>query len=179
MADQVDGRIWAQRAVFVLLALLILAVQLAPLRFVPAQLAGPDLLLAAILVWVLRQPEYLPVVMIAAIVLLADLLLLRPPGLWAACVVALSELLRRQHAELRHLPFLAEWGTAAAGIIAVNALYYLVLALFLLPVPSISMGLIQAAATITFYPVIALIAAGMFGQRSPANSPPASKRGRL
>jgi rod shape-determining protein MreD len=46
--------------------------------------------------------------------LLADLLFLRPPGLWAAIVVLGHEFLRNREQGLRDMPFFVEWGLVAS-----------------------------------------------------------------
>ena len=56
---------------------------LLPLQTTPRSLAGPDLLLAFAVAWCLRRPEFVPPLALALAFLLADLLLQRPPGLWA------------------------------------------------------------------------------------------------
>ncbi|MEO1641064.1 MAG: rod shape-determining protein MreD [Pseudomonadota bacterium] len=165
MAERADSRIWGHRFAFLALAFLILAAQLVPLNFRPSGFAGPDVLLAATLVWVIRKPAFLPVLAVAAVYLLADLILLRPPGLWAALVVLLTEVLRRQHRELRNLPLLAEWGTVAVGIVVISVAYRLILALVLAPLPPLGLTIMQAAATIVVYPLVVLVAHYIFGVR--------------
>ncbi|WP_341367254.1 hypothetical protein [Yoonia sp. BS5-3] len=80
MADQTDPRIWINRGVFLLVAFLIVVAQLVPLDMRPASWSWPDLLLAMTLAWVVRKPDYAPVALIAALFLMTDLLLHRPPG---------------------------------------------------------------------------------------------------
>ncbi|MEM8538842.1 MAG: rod shape-determining protein MreD [Pseudomonadota bacterium] len=168
MAERSDPQIWVKRGAFAALVFAIIVIGLVPFDLRPAGWAGPDMLLAFTLAWIIRKPGYLPVLAIAALFLFADLLFLRPPGLWAALIVILTEFLRRQHRELRALPFLAEWGTITAGIIAITVLNRAILLLAVAPVPPLGLSLMQMAATILIYPVACAATHFIFGVRKAA-----------
>ncbi len=163
MAERVDSGTWIKRGVFLGVAFLIIVADLVPLDMRPDAWAAPDLLLLAALAWVVRKPNYAPVLVIAAVFLLADLLFLRPPGLWAALVVILSETIRRQNREFRDMPLLVEWGTIAAGIVAITLINRLVLAIVVSPQAPLGLTLIEMIATILAYPVVVLVAHFIFG----------------
>ena len=163
MAERIDGKTWFHRAIFVAVAFLLIVADLVPLDHTPAAWAGPDLLLVAALVWVVRKPTYLPVFMVAAIFLLADLLFLRPPGLFAALVVILTEALRRRHSEFRNMPFAVEWGSVAGGIIAVTLAYRAVLILVASPRPPLVLSISEMVTTMMVYPVVVVLAHLIFG----------------
>ena len=74
----------AGSALYVAAALVIVMAGLLPLGPGWVRWTGPDLLLALTFAWVLRRPDQAPVLLVAAVFLLADLLTLRPPGLRAA-----------------------------------------------------------------------------------------------
>lgn len=163
MAERADTRTWMHRGVFALLAFVIIVIQLVPLDMRPVAWAAPDLLLAATLAWVARKPTYLPVAVIAALFLMSDLLFLRPPGLWAALVVVLTEVIRRRHREFRNMPLLAEWGTIAVGVVVITLTNRLVLAVVMAPQAAISLTLMEMMATILVYPIVTLVAHYVFG----------------
>ncbi len=163
MADTVDGRTWLHRIIFVLLAFSLIVVDLVPLDMRPTAWAAPDVLLVVTLVWVVRNPAFVPVLTIAALFLLTDLLFMRPPGLWAALVVILSEAIRRQHRDFRSMPLLVEWGTVGAGIIAITLANRLALAVVMLPQPPLGLSLIEMMFTIIIYPLVVLVAHFIFG----------------
>ena len=179
MANPVDARTWVNRGAFVVLATIIMIVQLVPqsmaptifqIRF-PGGIAGPwdvkvifpDILLAVTLVWVARRPKYLPVWIIALIFLVCDLVFQRPPGLWAGFVVLLTESLRKRSREFRSLPFLAEWGTVALGVIIITLANRFVLAIVVTPLAPLGLTLVQMILTIAVYPLVALVAHYLFG----------------
>ena len=79
-------------------------------------MAGPDLMLAFTFAWVLRRPDYVPVLLIAAIFLLEDMLLMRPPGLWTADRADRDrDPARSREPRPREMPFMAEWAMVAVG----------------------------------------------------------------
>jgi len=145
------------RSVFVVLAFVLIVVALVPLDMRPSTWAGPDLLLAMSLAWVARQPSAIPIAVVAVIFLLADLLFMRPPGLWAALVVVLTEAIRRRHSEFRSMSFLAEWGTIAGGIIAIGVAYRAILFVLAVPLAPLGLSAMEVAMTILAYPAVVML----------------------
>ena len=163
MAERADSKTWVQRGVFVVLAFVLIVIDLVPLDMRPSLWASPDFLLTATLVWVARKPRCVPVLIIATLMLMTDFLFMRPPGLWAALVVVLTEVIRRQNRDFRNMPLLVEWGTIAVGILAITVVNRVVLALVMAPQAPLALSLIEMVATILVYPVVLLIAHFAFG----------------
>jgi rod shape-determining protein MreD len=179
MGEQADTHTWMHRGIFALLAFAIVAVRLVPLDMRPTVWAGPDLLLAATLVWVARKPIYLPVPVIAGFFLMADFLFMRPPGLWAALTVILTEIIRRQHKEFRNMALLLEWGTVAIGIVGITVANRLVLAIAMAPQAPLTLALTEMIATILVYPAVVIVAHYVFGVTRSAPGEVGSKGQRL
>ena len=158
-------RLWLARAGFALLLLAILFFQLLPLETTPRRLAGPDLVMGFAFAWVLRRPEYAPVPLAAALFLLADLLLGRPPGLYAALMLLAFTNLRARGPGLRDMPFTVEWLAVAIVVTAVMLANRLVLAMLFVPAPPLGLTLSQLVATVLAYPLVALVARYVFGLR--------------
>ncbi|WP_375255844.1 rod shape-determining protein MreD [Yoonia sp.] len=175
MAERSDGKTWINRGVFVGLAFIIVVIALVPRDMRPHSWAGPDMLLAVTLAWVARKPSYLPVIVVAAFFLMTDFLFMRPPGLWAALVVILTEVIRRRTHEFRNMPLLAEWGTIAGGIVAITLANLIVLTVVMLPRPPVSLTVTQMLATILVYPLVLLAAHFIFGVRRTAPGETGSK----
>ena len=157
------GYLWMMRALYLCMGLAILFLQLLPLETAPRGWVMPDLLLAVTCVWVARRPHHAPIWAVGALFLLADFLLQRPPGLWAAAALLAVEALRARVGDLKELMFAAEWAIVAA-ILA--AFYVSFMALWSLFVPyqiSNALLILQMILTIAIYPVIAGIAASLFG----------------
>ena len=163
MAERSDSKTWINRGLFLVLAFGLIVIDLVPLNMQPTAWAGPDLLLVATLVWVARKPRYAPVLAIVIVFLMTDFLFMRPPGLWAALVVILSEVVRNQHRDFRNMPMLVEWGTIAIGIVAITIANRLVLAVVMAQQAPLALTLIEMVATILIYPLVVFVAHFVFG----------------
>jgi rod shape-determining protein MreD len=121
------------------------------------QMPGPDLLLCIVFAWTMRRPDYLPVLLIAAVVLLEDMVLLRPPGLWTALVIIASEFIRSRVALTRELNFGVEWLLVSAMMVGMLVVYRLGFGLVLLPQPPFGFALMQVVWSILCYPVVVFL----------------------
>lgn len=168
MAEGSAPRVWAMRMLYLALALAVIFANLIPLDFQPQVWTGPDLLVALTFAWALRRPEFVPALSVAVIVLLADLLLLRPPGLWAALMVMGTQALKNRARNLRDQPFMMEW-LAVAGIFLVITLgNRLVLAVMMVPQAPLGLTVIHVVMTLICYPVVVMISQLVFGVRKSA-----------
>jgi len=149
--------LWVHRLIFLAVALGLIFVKLLPLRDLAGQLPGPDLLLCMIFAWTVRRPDYLPVPMIAAVVLLEDMLLMRPPGLWTALVIVGAEVIRSRVVLTRELSFGIEWLLVAALMLAQFVLYRLAFVLAFVPQPALGFALVQVIWSIMAYPAVVAI----------------------
>ena len=118
--------------------------------------------------WTARRPDALPVLLVGGVFLLADLLFQRPPGLFTALVVVLTEWLRARAPRLRKAPFLVEWTVVTGGIVAVAGANRAVLALLMTPQPRWGLTLIQVLLTVAAYPIVVGVAHVALGLRRPA-----------
>lgn len=168
MVSQRSSRVWGMRALYLVLGLSVIFFRLLPLSTVPSRFAPPDVIMALTFAWAMRRPEYVPALSVAGLVLLADLLFQRPPGLSAALVVIGAETLRARAIANRDMPLLVEWATVAGVMIAVALGTRLLLAIFFIPAPSFSLVLIQLISTIALYPLVVLISHFIFKVRKPA-----------
>lgn len=165
MAELTATNRWTMRGVFLGLVALIVFMKLLPLNPGPGRFPGPDILVLVTFAWVLRRPEYVPVWMIAGIFLAADLLFMRPPGLWAGIVVIASETLRARTVQLRDQSVLVEWLTVAVTVTGMFLAYALVLALFFVDQPGLGATLIRLISTILVYPLVVVLATRALGVR--------------
>ena len=166
MTDASTSRLWLMRAGFLAVCMAVVFFQLLPLETIPRRLAGPDLLLAFTMAWAVRRPDYVPVLSIAAITLLADFLLQRPPGLWAALVVLVAEAVKRRSTGLRDQTFAVEWLNVSIAMIGVMLAYRLALSTLIVPQAPLGLASVQILMTIATYPLVALITVFAFGVRA-------------
>jgi len=142
------------RVCFTILAFAILLVNLLPLKTLPNAWAMPDLLLGFACAWSVRKPSYVPILLLAALLLLSDLLLQRPPGLWAVLVLLCCENLKRRAQSLKSANFAIEWTTVATHTLGAMLAYRLTLAILLIEQPSLGLHLIETIMTIICYPIV-------------------------
>jgi rod shape-determining protein MreD len=168
MGESVPASVWAHRGLYASLALVLLFLRLLPLGSIAGTWPGPDLLICLTFAWVLRRPDCTPVLLIAAVLLLEDLMLMRPPGLWTAIIVLATEFLRRRGALAREISFAVEWLMVAAVMAASLLAFRLALMLAMLPQISLGQAMIQLIASILCYPLVVGASRLAFGVRKPA-----------
>lgn len=152
-------------ALFAALAGAILFLRLLPLDVGATSWPGPDVALCLALAWVLRWPDRLPALVIAGVFLLEDLILMRPPGLWAAIVLMGTEAARLREGRWREHSFLVEWLRLSILIGAMMLAYRVAQVLTLLPVPALGLVILHYIATVAAYPFVVLGARLLFGLR--------------
>lgn len=185
MVDGATREVWLHRALFVAIALALLFWRLLPLP-IPrlslcaeadgwcsftvwlARMPGPDFLLCVIFAWMMRRPDYLPALLIAAIVLLEDMILMRPPGLWTALVLIASEFVRGRVALTRELNFGVEWLLVAGLMLAMLVVYRLTFAMVLMPQPGFGFAMLQVVWSILCYPVVVFLSRFVLDLHKPA-----------
>lgn len=168
MAEPVRIHVWRFWALLLGLAVASLFLRLLPLGVAPVGLPGPDLLLCLVFAWVLRRPEYVPALLVAAIFLLEDLILLRPPGLWALIVLLGTEFLRQRQPLMRELTFPMEWAMVSAVMLTMMLAERLTLAMTMVPTPSLRLSVVQLLMTVIAYPLVVLASHFLLRVRKPA-----------
>jgi len=168
MAEARPGLGWAWYGLFVGLGLGSIFLRIVPLPQMSGQLPGPDLLMCLSCLWVLRRPDLLPAALIVGVVLLEDILLMRPPGLWAAIMLVGTEFLRRRAALSRELTLLSEWMLVALVMLAMVMAHRMVNVLAMLPQPPLGLSLVQFGASVLAWPLLVGVMRVVFGLRKPA-----------
>jgi len=166
--DSATSRLWLMRGLYLFLALTVMFFHLLPLNTQPGRLPFPDFLICLTFAWVLRRPEYVPTLSIAAVMLMADLLLQRPPGLLAASVVIGSAYLRSAGPGMRDVGFVGEWTTVGVVIAAIFAFNRTILALLSVSQASIGPVFVQVVFTVLAYPLVVAFSQTIFGVRRPS-----------
>lgn len=131
-------------------------------------LIGPDLLIAFAFAWSLRRPEYVPSLFLALLFLLADLLLQRPPGLWAVLALLACENLKGRSRSLRDATFGAEWIAVAVLLTVILITNRIVLSVVLVAPPQLRLSLLELGMTILVYPAVVFVTRSLMGVRRAA-----------
>ena len=164
MIDAVFG----YRVLFVGLAVLLLFLRLLPVDSGTEGWPGPDLLLCLICAWTMRRPDFLPVGLVAAVVVMEDLLLMRPPGLWAALVVLAAEFIRSRVALTRELTFAVEWVLVAGIMVGLFVSYRIIFAIAFVPQAGFGYAMVQVIWSILCYPLVVVVSRLVLDLRKPA-----------
>ena len=157
--------LWGMRLTFALGVCIILFFHLLPLETTPGRWVGPDFLLAFAFAWSLRRPEYVPSPILAGLFLIADLLLQRPPGLWAILALLGCEKLKSRARVLRDGTFMSEWITVCVTMLTIAIAYRLILVVTLLDPPALNLSIIELLMTMLCYPLAVAIAHWGLGVR--------------
>lgn len=165
MAETRATRVWIMRAAFVGLALAVMFYHLLPLDMMPPRFAGPDLLVALCFAWSLRRPAYVPAIAVAGVMLLADLLLQRPPGLWAGLVLLGTEFLKSTDRRDRETTFAMEWLAVAGVLLAITIAYRLALGLLIVPAGPSFLAIMRYLTTVAVYPAVVVLSQLLLGVR--------------
>lgn len=169
MAEASRRRIWLGRGLYLVLCGTIMFLHLLPMETMPRRWGSPDFVLLITLAWAARRPDHVPALLIAAVFLLSDMLFHRPPGLWTALVLILTEVLRTRARSIRVVPFPLEWFGIAVGIVAITLAYRFTLSLVMVPQAPLGLTLTQMMLTIGTYPLVALLSHLLFGVSRPAH----------
>ncbi len=159
---------WKFRALYVGVAVALTVLRLLPIRTLPATIPGPDLLTCVTLAWVLRRPEYVPVVLISAVFLFEDFLLQRPPGLWALVVLMGTEFLRSREAMTREVGLMMEWAIVSVVMVAMTLAYRVAYAVAFIDEPPMALVALQLLGSILCYPMVVGLSRLAFGLRKAA-----------
>ena len=164
MIDADRLRLWSMRALYVALAGVLLFLNLLPFSGLPRAWSGPDFLLALTFAWAIRRPDYVPIWLIAAVMLTADLVLQRPPGLWAALAVMMAENLKTRGPRQKEGSFALEWTSVALALLGMTAIYQIVKLLLIVPPMAWTLALTQLIATVAVYPLAVGVSILIFGR---------------
>ena len=165
----------AMQALFLGLCLAIIYFRLMPMQTLPpSPLEGeallfraisPDLMMSLTFAWVLRRPSFAPALLIALVFFLADLLFMRPPGLFALLMVVASEMMKKRAPALAEQGFVPEWLAVAGAMVAVTLLNRVILAVLFLDYEPLGPTLVQLVTTILFYPLVVVVSHVVLGVR--------------
>lgn len=168
--DRFFVRTWVFRGLFLTACSVIILIQLLPLSTVPPRIPAPNVLPVLTFAWVLRRPEYVPIGLVAVVFLLADFFFMRPPGLWAALIVAGAEVLRTRGLAFREMPFVFEWALVAVVLAVATLVNQVVLFVTVSQAPRLGPSLIQMVLTVALYPAAVIVTQLLFKVRRPTSS---------
>jgi len=140
------------------LMLLLLVIGIMPYEIWPRRFPGPDLMVTITFVWLMRRPELLATPLVAAAFFIADILLMRPIGLWAVLMVLATEFLRNRQKSVRERAFFAEWALVSGVLFAAALLNTIIIWVVFFEAVPLDRAMIHAASTMLAYPLVAATA---------------------
>ena len=167
MSKLPSERILIYRIIFIAVATFLILANLMPLQTAPQSWPWPNTLLLVIFCWSLREPNFVPVPLIIAVLLLQDFLLHRPPGLFSGISVMILILIKAITASSDDKSFLAEWVRVSLAFAAIPLIFHLVLSLSFVKTIELRISLIQTLFNITTYPFIVLVSHYIFRVKRP------------
>ncbi len=176
MVDPVVARLWGFRLFYAGLIAALLFFHLLPLQIESPRRATPDLILCLTYAWAIRRPACVPALLVAFVFLLSDMLLQRPPGLFAALAVLGCEFLRSRSPFMRDAPFPVEWAMVGIVILATLFANRVLLMLVLVTPPALWPSIMQFAMTVLAYPVVVGVSRLLFGVTRTRPQDPESRR---
>jgi rod shape-determining protein MreD len=165
MAEQPSStaKRWLFYAIYTGALAFLMLLYLVPISVLPNRIPGPDLMIGITFAVLLRRPHMLPTFLVAALFLFADILFMRPIGLYAALVVLAIELMRSRIGAIREQTFIAEWLMVSFVLLVMAMAYRLVLTAFLVDLAPLGLVFFQLFGTILCYPIIVLLLRWGFG----------------
>jgi rod shape-determining protein MreD len=162
MAERAQ-KVWGYRLLLLTMVSVVAFVLLLPLGSRAGGIPGPDVVLLIVFAWIIMRPDYVPLLFAAGIFLAADLLFMRPIGLWAALSLIGAEFLRGRRLQLRDASFLFEWLLVVTVISVMTLVNALVLSLAAIDQPNLGLTLIRLIFTAISYPIVVVLAGRAFG----------------
>ena len=157
MVDPVTMRRFLFRFQFLAVCAALIFYKMLPLSTEPGRIPGPDLLFIFTAAVIMRRPNFAPVGLIVVVHLVADLLFLRPPGLWTAAMLMAYEFLRARRLRDTEVPMPVEVVLVAGVFTASIIVYTLVLAIFAVPQADLFTLAIHIMTTAACYPFAILV----------------------
>jgi len=154
-------RILRLRFTYLLIVMLLVLFQTMPIHTSIDQFSMPDIPLVITFVWVMRRPDVMGPILITIAFLFADMILQRPPGLWALIVLCGSMFLRSRTIYFKEVIFFYEWLTISIVIIICFIANQFLLLLTFLPTHNLEFLVKQALFTIMLYPIFIWLSRSM------------------
>jgi rod shape-determining protein MreD len=154
MVDPATSRRLSYRAMFFALCAMLIFLKLLPIGAVPGGIPAPDLMFCFMAAWMMRRPNYVPVLLVAFIFVLSDIVFLRPIGLWSALIVLGSEFLRSRSTGPSEIPVPAEIALVSFVFAAMFAIYSVVFVLLGTPHAELKTAALHVLTTVIAYPFV-------------------------
>jgi len=170
MIDGLSLRRLIHWSLLTLFAGITIFMRILPVDLRPGAWPGPDLVLLLCFAWVMRRPDFVPLLLAGLLLLTADFIYMHPPGLWAALGVLAIEFLRPNRIDESETPFMFEWFEVALVLGFMILANRFILGLFAVPQHSILLEFIFYMMNLASYPIIVIMSVRVLGVRRPISA---------
>ena len=160
--DLISPARWFRIAVMLSLGMIAIFAEAAPMGIGPTARPSPDLLLCVVAYWAIRRPGSTPLIAVAALGLMRDLLTDVPPGAGMLTLVLAAEVLKAWRRTLARSSFIFEWIAVAGAAFAILAVQWVLVVILLAQPPYIVDLGYQGLYTAAIYPPIVLVFRWLF-----------------
>ena len=167
MATQSGATLWFSQALFASLGLFAVLAAMLPLGLSANAIPMPDLVFILAVAWVIRRPVAAPLGLVAAIAIIADILLMRPIGLWALVMIFSVEAVRARRWTIREHMFLVEWAIFATLFAVSLVATSIILGLAFAPRPGAYIMFTYFLSTVIAYPIVVGLLQWVLGVKRP------------
>ncbi|KAB7613819.1 hypothetical protein F9L33_10655 [Amylibacter sp. SFDW26] len=159
---------WLRQVVLVLFAFLIIFYQLIPFSLIPGELPAPDIMFCVVCIFIIRRPEIVPFWLIGLIYFAFDIFQSKPFGVWTACILIVTEVLRANRDAFRENLFPFEWITISMVFVLALCANQTFLAMSIVETPPLFILLWELIFTVIAYPIVLFIITYILRVRKPA-----------
>jgi len=152
-----SSSIWFGSALFLSLGFFVTLAALLPLGLSADALIMPDLFFCMAFYWVIRSAKTAPVTIVFFVVFFADVMLMRPLGLWTLVVVLTIEFARYQRFPIREQMFIVEWILFALLFGAALLFKSILLTISFSDMPNLELTVWYFSMTIASYPIVVVV----------------------
>ncbi|HCQ66093.1 MAG TPA: rod shape-determining protein MreD [Rhodobacteraceae bacterium] len=148
---------WAYALLFAAIAALVVFLRILPTGGSAGGWPPPDFIVLAGFAWVVQRPDFVPVLLFAALLVVTELLFLRPPGVASGLAVIGLEAIRARAGLLRERGFLSEWITVGVILALMLLAERILLAVFFVDQPGFALVALGYFVNILAYPAVAAL----------------------
>lgn len=156
-ADYLDPARLFRITVMLILGMVAIYIEAAPLGLGPTAPPSPDLLLCVVIYWSIRRPGSTPLPAIFALGLMRDFLTDVPVGAGTLTLVIASEIFKSYRRYFQRSNFLVEWISTGVAALASGAILWCLVIVTLSQPPYVMDLLHQCLYTAMVYPILVLI----------------------
>lgn len=154
MIELLDPARLFRTALLLVLGMLAIFVEAAPLGLGPTAPPSPDLLMCVVVYWAIRRPGSTPLLAVFCLGLVRDLLTDVPLGAGTLALVIATEVFKSQRRHLQRTNFIVEWLALSFAALAATAFVWTLVVLTLAQPPYLIDLLHQCLYTTMVYPLI-------------------------